>query len=267
MSASSIQQELVNMQTATAINRAKEMKANGGSKELDGDAFLMLMMEQLKNQDPMNPMDNSEMLAQQAQFTQIQELQKMNETMNQNSMIQQANSLVGKTVQLVDPNNPARLITGLVSSANFTSDSATITVNGKEYPLGLVAAVTDGASASDSSVISNKKLGDLNNASGITSGYITITTENSNYQKSNSYIKVSNSMTMEELQKELKDAGLNSTITNGILTISKGNFKSIGITQGKINDSSAIASNLVEKMEMFQSETGDLETKVLDFNR
>ena len=74
-------------------------------------------------------------------------------------------------------------------------------------------------------------------------------------------------MTVEELQKELKDAGLDSTIANGILTISKGNYKSIGITQGKINDSTAVGSNLVEKMEMFQSETGDLETRVLDFNR
>ena len=48
--AASIQQELVSMQTATAINRAKELKSNGASQELDGDAFLMLMLEQLKNQ-------------------------------------------------------------------------------------------------------------------------------------------------------------------------------------------------------------------------
>ena len=54
----SIQQELVTMQSNTAVNKAKEQAANGPSQELDGDAFLMLMMEQLKNQDPMDPMDN-----------------------------------------------------------------------------------------------------------------------------------------------------------------------------------------------------------------
>ena len=46
----SIQQELVNMQSNTAVNKAKEQAANGASQELDGDAFLMLMLEQLKNQ-------------------------------------------------------------------------------------------------------------------------------------------------------------------------------------------------------------------------
>ena len=264
---SAIQQELVSMQTATAVNKAKELQANGASQELDGDAFLMLMLEQLKNQDPLNPMDNSEMLAQQAQFTQIQELQKMNETITQSNMIQQANSLVGKTVHVVDPNNSSRLITGVVSSANFTSDSATVTVNGVEYPLGLVAVITDGAAPSDTETIQNLKLSELNNTSGITSGYITLTTEDNSYQKTHKYIQISNSMTVEDFQKELKNAGIESSITNGILTIEKGSHKTVGITQGKINDSTKAASNIVEKMQMFQNESGNLETTVLNFNR
>lgn len=267
MSTSSIQQELVNMQSNTAVNRANQLKQNGASQELDGNAFLMLMMEQLKNQDPMNPMDNSEMLAQQAQFTQIQELQKMNESLNNNNMIQQANSLVGKTVQIVDPNNPARLITGSVTSANFTGNSATVTVNGKEYPLGLVASITDGAPASDSNVISDKKLSDLNGAAGITEGYVTLTVQDKDYKKTNTYIKITPDMTVEELQKELKKAGLESSIKNGILSIEKGDNKSISMSQGKTNDSNAAKSNLIEKMQMFQSESGDLETAILDYNR
>ena len=68
MSYATIQQELVSMQTNTAVNQSKNKTP---SQELDGDAFLMLMLEQLKNQDPTNPMDNSEMLAQQAQFSQL----------------------------------------------------------------------------------------------------------------------------------------------------------------------------------------------------
>ena len=43
----SIQQELVNMQSNTAVNKAKKQAANGASQGLDGDAFLMLMLEQL----------------------------------------------------------------------------------------------------------------------------------------------------------------------------------------------------------------------------
>lgn len=263
----SIQQELVNMQSNTAVNRANELKKNGASQELDGDAFLMLMMEQLKNQDPMNPMDNSEMLAQQAQFTQIQELQKMNESLNTNNMIQQANSLVGKTVQVVDPNNTSRLITGTVTSANFTNGAATVTVNGKEYPLGLVAAVTDGAAASSPEAIADKKLSELNNAPDITDGYVTLTVQGEDYSKTNTYIKVTADMTVADLQKEIEKAGLKTSINNGVLTIEKGDNKSVSMTQGKTDDSKAAASNLLEKMQMFQSETGDLETAILDYNR
>lgn len=256
------------MQSNTAVNQAKERQQNGASQELDGDAFLTLMLEQLKNQDPMDPMDNSEMLAQQAQFTQLTELQELNDTINQNNIIQQANSLVGKTVQIVDPNNTSRLITGVVTSANFTGESATVTVNGTEYPLGLVAAVTDGAAASSADVIANKKLSELNNISSLKEGYITLTTQNANsMQKNNTYIKVTSDMTVGDLQKELEKAGVKTSINNGILTISKGDFDSISITNGKTNDSSADACNLVSALQMFQNESGDLETCILDFNR
>lgn len=256
------------MQSNTAVNQAKERQQNGASQELDGDAFLTLMLEQLKNQDPMDPMDNSEMLAQQAQFTQLTELQELNDTINQNNIIQQANSLVGKTVQIVDPNNTSRLITGVVTSANFTGESATVTVNGTEYPLGLVAAVTDGAAASSADVIANKKLSELNNISSLKEGYITLTTQNANsLQKNNTYIKVTSDMTVGDLQKELEKAGVKTSINNGILTISKGDFDSISITNGKTNDSSADACNLVSALQMFQNESGDLETCILDFNR
>ena len=263
----SIQQELISMQSNTAVNKAKEQAASGPSQELDGDAFLMLMLEQLKNQDPMDPMDNSEMLAQQAQFTQLQELQELNESIATNNMIQQANSLVGKTVQIVDPNNTSRLITGVVSSANFTNGSATITVNGNEYPLGLVASITDGAAASSNDIILNKKLSELNGASGITNGYITLTMQDDGYKKTNKEIKISTDMTVKDFINELEKAGVKTSLENGILTIQKGDYKSISITQGKIGDSTAAAANIVEKMQMFQSETGDLETGILDYNR
>lgn len=259
----SINQELINMQSATAVNKAKQLAENGASQELDGDAFLMLMLEQLKNQDPMDPMDNSEMLAQQAQFTQLTELQKLNDAMNTNNMIQQASSLVGKTVQIVDPNNTSRLITGVVSSANFSGDSATVVVNGKEYPLGLVSAITDGAKPSEN--IANKKLSELNGATGISDGYVTLTVQDEKYQKTNTEIKITSDMTVEDLMKQLNKAGVKTELTNGVLTILKGDNKSIQLSQGKLDGSSV--SNLVEKMQMFQSETGDLETAILDYNR
>lgn len=41
------------------------------------DAFLQMMVAQLKNQDPMSPMENQDFLAQMAQFTTVEEIQKL----------------------------------------------------------------------------------------------------------------------------------------------------------------------------------------------
>lgn len=264
--ASSVSNELTNMQNNTAVNKYNQQKVSGPSQELDQDAFLMLMLEQMKNQDPLNPMDNSQMLAQQAQFTQITELQKMNSALNSNNMIQQANGLVGKTVQVIDPDNTSRLITGVVTSANFTNNGATVTVNGKEYPLGLVSAVTDGAPATGNEALGNKKLGDLNNAS-ITEGAVTLTVTDENGKKSNKVINITKNMTVNDLIEKFKDAGVVANINNGVLTIEKGGNKSISMTNGNVEDSKAIASNFVGAMKMFQAENGNLETGILDFDR
>ena len=49
---------------------------------LDGDAFLRLMLAQMKNQDPMQPTDSAQMMAQLAQFTSVEQLLKLSEGMS-----------------------------------------------------------------------------------------------------------------------------------------------------------------------------------------
>ena len=75
-SSSSIENTLTNIKNNTAKVNAENAKNNVGRTELDQNAFLQLLMVQLQNQDPMNPTDNQEFIAQQAQFTQVTELQK-----------------------------------------------------------------------------------------------------------------------------------------------------------------------------------------------
>lgn len=53
------------------------MKPELPKKEMDKDAFLHLMITQLRNQDPTNPQDNSQMIAQTAQFSQLEQLTNM----------------------------------------------------------------------------------------------------------------------------------------------------------------------------------------------
>lgn len=74
----------------------------GGAQSLDMNSFMKLLTTQLQNQDPTNPTDNSQMIAQLAQFSSLQGISQLNTTVNgfqstlQSSQIMQAASLVGK---------------------------------------------------------------------------------------------------------------------------------------------------------------------------
>jgi flagellar basal-body rod modification protein FlgD len=50
----------------------------GSEKSLDQTAFLRLMTTQLKEQDPFNPVDNQQMVAQMAQFSSVAGISEMN---------------------------------------------------------------------------------------------------------------------------------------------------------------------------------------------
>ena len=58
--------------------------ASTASGTLDKDAFLKLMIAQLKNQDPLNPMDGTEYASQLAQFSSLEQLSNLNTNVQQN---------------------------------------------------------------------------------------------------------------------------------------------------------------------------------------
>jgi flagellar basal-body rod modification protein FlgD len=61
------------------------------------EMFLKLMVAQLKNQDPTSPMDQKEMLGQMAQFTSVEQLTNLAQTM-QGMALTGSVQLIGKTV-------------------------------------------------------------------------------------------------------------------------------------------------------------------------
>lgn len=71
------------------------------STELDNNAFMKLLLEQLKNQDPMSPMDNSQFIQQTSMMTMVEKMTKMASLMEQsnNSMLtlEKYEALVGRT--------------------------------------------------------------------------------------------------------------------------------------------------------------------------
>jgi len=84
-------------------NRVKHADAPK-SNELGQDVFLELMITQMRNQNPLEPQSNSEFVAQLAQFSSVEGLDKLNSTtetmaaMYQSSQALQASSMVGREV-------------------------------------------------------------------------------------------------------------------------------------------------------------------------
>lgn len=77
-----------------------------GKSETDdmGDRFLTLLVTQLRNQDPLNPLDNNQMTSQLAQINTVKGIEQMNVTLNKlmaaysNSQTMEAASVIGKYV-------------------------------------------------------------------------------------------------------------------------------------------------------------------------
>ncbi|WP_372963971.1 flagellar hook assembly protein FlgD [Marinobacter sp.] len=80
-----------------------ENTAQGGS-ELGKDAFMELMLAQMKNQNPLEPQDNGDFISQLAQFSSLEEMQNLTGTVDdvagqfRSSQALQASAMVGKTV-------------------------------------------------------------------------------------------------------------------------------------------------------------------------
>ena len=78
-----------------------------GSNELGQEEFLTLMITQLQNQDPLQPMDDGEFISQMAQFSTVEEIGSMSNSLESlaqsltSSMALQASTMVGRSV-LVD---------------------------------------------------------------------------------------------------------------------------------------------------------------------
>ncbi|MFN7729568.1 MAG: flagellar hook assembly protein FlgD [Bdellovibrio sp.] len=85
------------------IDPSKKIRAVGSDK-MDKDAFMKLMLAQMKNQDPTNPLKSHEMAAQLAQFSQLEQLQNVNTTLESMQAAQkpsetyQSLNFIGKTV-------------------------------------------------------------------------------------------------------------------------------------------------------------------------
>ncbi|HET8615682.1 MAG TPA: flagellar hook capping FlgD N-terminal domain-containing protein [Actinomycetales bacterium] len=124
----------------------KQVTSPNPNGELGKDAFLKLLVAQLKYQDPSSPVDSSQFMAQTAAFTQVEKLQAMAADSSASLALQQglaASSLVGRTVSYVDADGVTRQ--GVVSSASFGgsgSSEPVVHIGTAAVPLSSIVEVT-----------------------------------------------------------------------------------------------------------------------------
>jgi len=117
--------------TATALTDS----FTNPNSALNQQDFLQLLVAQIQYQDPMNPQSDTDMAAQLAQFTSLQQATESSASL---AMIQ-ANSLVGSTVTVqVDSQTTA---SGVVTGVVFNNGTPQITVGGTNYGLSQVISV------------------------------------------------------------------------------------------------------------------------------
>jgi flagellar basal-body rod modification protein FlgD len=114
----------------------------------DRDTFLKLLVAQLKYQDPSNPADSTQFLAQTAQFTQVEKLGEIARMLSAQQLIN-ASALVGRTVTYQDANGSTQ--SGVVTKTKLNGDSEpTLVVGNTDVQLSKVTEVQQTATTSES---------------------------------------------------------------------------------------------------------------------
>jgi flagellar basal-body rod modification protein FlgD len=107
------------------------------------DMFLKLLVAQLKYQNPMEPVDSSQFMAQTAQFTMVEKLEAMaaqTDALVAGEASQRAAGLLGRQVSYVDDQGATQ--TGVVTGTRFGTDGPVLVMGQKEISLGGVREVT-----------------------------------------------------------------------------------------------------------------------------
>ena len=122
----------VDPNSGTVAEKKKEREVSSGNS-MDKDAFLQLLVAEMKYQDPLQPTSNTDYIAQFAQFSQVESLQNMSDNMD----LSRAQGLVGQTVVLSSENaqGETEYITGVVDSVTFEEGVPYLHVNGGSYKM------------------------------------------------------------------------------------------------------------------------------------
>jgi flagellar basal-body rod modification protein FlgD len=121
---------------AAAGTTATTAEAPRRNDQLGKDAFLKLLVAQLRYQDPLKPSDPGDFMSQTAQFTSVEkleELARLSSTTSRSLSMSAAGNLIGRTVSWFAEDGSTA--SGKVTAALPSADGAKLLVGTEEVPL------------------------------------------------------------------------------------------------------------------------------------
>lgn len=141
-------------QSLESYNNSQASKKTDARSSLDKDAFLMLMVTQLKYQDPLDPQDNSEYVAELAQFSALEQMTNVSDGITSLSNIVSnidSSVLVGQLSSMIDKDIQWTMTqkytdeNGEVQTSRQTLEGKVTGVSISEGTPSVIAATSDGS--------------------------------------------------------------------------------------------------------------------------
>ncbi|MFB9329702.1 flagellar hook capping FlgD N-terminal domain-containing protein [Paenibacillus aurantiacus] len=135
--------------TISGTSSASSTQASGASNKMNTlgkDEFLKILVTQLKNQDPMQPLQDTDFIAQMAQFSSVEQLMNMSENMGKLSQnLGLASSMIDKNVEWYQTNESGTTLkSGKVDSIVVRDSIQYAVVDGESIPLDKIVSIGQG---------------------------------------------------------------------------------------------------------------------------
>ncbi len=129
--------------TGAASSSTAAAVTSATNNELGKDAFLKLLIAELSNQDPTNPVEDREFISQMATFSTLEQMQNMNSTLTSMAEVNKysASSYIGKAIAFT--NDEGKQVPALVNAVWFENGKTILDTSEGDVPLEKVEGISE----------------------------------------------------------------------------------------------------------------------------